>query len=159
MCIRDRGTTPDRNTGGTFTATTQVQDEACPGQKNGRINLSLQNGQSPYSYKWNTGSSAPSLSNLGSGTYAVTVTDRNGKRATVNAVVQTGTTIQIDAGADQVIGCGVETVTLDAGNSATGFQYRDVWSKVGERLRGSICLLYTSPSPRDRQKSRMPSSA
>ena len=25
--------------------------------------------------------------------------------------------------------------------------------------RGSVCLLYTSPSPRDRQKSRMPSSA
>ena len=27
------------------------------------------------------------------------------------------------------------------------------------RLRGNTCLLYTSPSPRDRQKSRMPSSA
>ena len=26
-------------------------------------------------------------------------------------------------------------------------------------LRGITCLLYTSPSPRDRQKSRMPSSA
>ena len=26
-------------------------------------------------------------------------------------------------------------------------------------IMGSICLLYTSPSPRDRQKSRMPSSA
>ena len=26
-------------------------------------------------------------------------------------------------------------------------------------LRPKICLLYTSPSPRDRQKSRMPSSA
>ena len=25
--------------------------------------------------------------------------------------------------------------------------------------RGMVCLLYTSPSPRDRQKSRMPSSA
>ena len=25
--------------------------------------------------------------------------------------------------------------------------------------RASLCLLYTSPSPRDRQKSRMPSSA
>ena len=25
--------------------------------------------------------------------------------------------------------------------------------------KGLICLLYTSPSPRDRQKSRMPSSA
>ena len=27
------------------------------------------------------------------------------------------------------------------------------------RLRIEACLLYTSPSPRDRQKSRMPSSA
>ena len=27
------------------------------------------------------------------------------------------------------------------------------------RTKGGICLLYTSPSPRDRQKSRMPSSA
>ena len=27
------------------------------------------------------------------------------------------------------------------------------------RAKKSICLLYTSPSPRDRQKSRMPSSA
>ena len=25
--------------------------------------------------------------------------------------------------------------------------------------QGAVCLLYTSPSPRDRQKSRMPSSA
>ena len=30
---------------------------------------------------------------------------------------------------------------------------------VVDRLRGQGCLLYTSPSPRDRQKSRMPSSA
>ena len=33
---------------------------------------------------------------------------------------------------------------------------RDI-RKVDDRLR--TCLLYTSPSPRDRQKSRMPSSA
>ena len=30
---------------------------------------------------------------------------------------------------------------------------------VNVRLLGGTCLLYTSPSPRDRQKSRMPSSA
>ena len=28
-----------------------------------------------------------------------------------------------------------------------------------EMLLNTVCLLYTSPSPRDRQKSRMPSSA
>ena len=32
-------------------------------------------------------------------------------------------------------------------------------SKLGKLLLGQGCLLYTSPSPRDRQKSRMPSSA
>ena len=30
---------------------------------------------------------------------------------------------------------------------------------LSERVEGNACLLYTSPSPRDRQKSRMPSSA
>ena len=35
-------------------------------------------------------------------------------------------------------------------------KYRDVWD-FQEGFAG--CLLYTSPSPRDRQKSRMPSSA
>ena len=30
---------------------------------------------------------------------------------------------------------------------------------IGSETERSICLLYTSPSPRDRQKSRMPSSA
>ena len=30
---------------------------------------------------------------------------------------------------------------------------------VGTMIMGVCCLLYTSPSPRDRQKSRMPSSA
>ena len=32
-------------------------------------------------------------------------------------------------------------------------------SEIGENSWLTVCLLYTSPSPRDRQKSRMPSSA
>ena len=37
----------------------------------------------------------------------------------------------------------------------------DLWGGKFPALRGQLydCLLYTSPSPRDRQKSRMPSSA
>ena len=39
-------------------------------------------------------------------------------------------------------------------------RHLEMWDYL-EQLRGvsSDCLLYTSPSPRDRQKSRMPSSA
>ena len=33
------------------------------------------------------------------------------------------------------------------------------YNSTGANVRGMTCLLYTSPSPRDRQKSRMPSSA
>ena len=35
----------------------------------------------------------------------------------------------------------------------------EVYSAATSRDQARICLLYTSPSPRDRQKSRMPSSA
>ena len=35
----------------------------------------------------------------------------------------------------------------------------DVFTKVNEDDQVRVCLLYTSPSPRDRTRSRMPSSA
>ena len=39
--------------------------------------------------------------------------------------------------------------------------YEYLWCKLGDNWTEQTmgCLLYTSPSPRDRQKSRMPSSA
>ena len=37
--------------------------------------------------------------------------------------------------------------------------YKDYLGIIRERYGHNSCLLYTSPSPRDRQKSRMPSSA
>ena len=42
-----------------------------------------------------------------------------------------------------------------------GFHARagDAHAEVGALRQAGDCLLYTSPSPRDRQKSRMPSSA
>ena len=46
-----------------------------------------------------------------------------------------------------------------------GYSVEDLQQRIAglqaeiERSRAAICLLYTSPSPRDRQKSRMPSSA
>ena len=38
-------------------------------------------------------------------------------------------------------------------------KFDQIWRRKQEITASSICLLYTSPSPRDRQKSRMPSSA
>ena len=45
---------------------------------------------------------------------------------------------------------------LDAGNASEAIDSRDT---TAEPAIESICLLYTSPSPRDQRGSRMPSSA
>ena len=50
---------------------------------------------------------------------------------------------------------GNEGIQLHRGGLALAVTHRDV---AGLGFLGT-CLLYTSPSPRDRQKSRMPSSA
>ena len=69
----------------------------------------------------------------------------------------------IDGKADQIlstpdgspteIGIGVTQAISKTVGTATGTKTIDGY------LKGVVCLLYTSPSPRDRTRSRMPSSA
>ena len=53
-------------------------------------------------------------------------------------------------------GLGNDFVIIDERNGELGLSTAEIVS-IANRHTG--CLLYTSPSPRDRQKSRMPSSA
>ena len=64
---------------------------------------------------------------------------------------------------DHALFCAERLKTM-AAHAGMGFVYKSSYDKANrtsaETARGvGICLLYTSPSPRDRQKSRMPSSA
>lgn len=54
-----------------------VSNASC-GNTNGSIAVNASGGQTPYSFSWSTGGSGNTLSNLGSGSYGVTVTDGNG---------------------------------------------------------------------------------
>ena len=63
------------------------------------------------------------------------------------------------AQAEQLVRQGWEllpVMSYAASGLNTRFGRADEWK---DRLETLTCLLYTSPSPRDRQKSRMPSSA
>ena len=48
---------------------------------------------------------------------------------------------------------------IGAGHPILQAAAEHLFSAGGKRLRPGICLLYTSPSPRDQRGSRMPSSA
>ncbi|MFN3402662.1 MAG: hypothetical protein ACK40G_01115 [Cytophagaceae bacterium] len=60
-----------------LTVNKTVSEILCHGDNSGAINLTVSGGVSPYSYVWNNGSQSQNLSNLGPGTYSVTITDAN----------------------------------------------------------------------------------
>ena len=82
----------------------------------------------------------------------------DGKLAQVVKIIGDEVTLQVFSGTE-----GIRT------NAEVVFMGKAPTLKVGDQLAGRFfnaygdpidgCLLYTSPSPRDRQKSRMPSSA
>ena len=45
------------------------------------------------------------------------------------------------------------------GDGHGGWYDRSTGEFIAKTVKGTFCLLYTSPSPRDRTRSRMPSSA
>ena len=62
-------------------------------------------------------------------------------------------TLQHPDGTENIIQCDDDQYILEAAEAA------DLDMLYSCRAGACSCLLYTSPSPRDRQKSRMPSSA
>ena len=51
---------------------------SCKGLTNGGVDITASGGTPPYTYNWNTGATASTITNQGAGTYIVTVTDANG---------------------------------------------------------------------------------
>ena len=61
-------------TGG-FPVTVTAVDPSCSGGSNGTATATPTGGIAPYTYKWSNNATTPSVSGLGAGNYAVTVTD------------------------------------------------------------------------------------
>ena len=73
---------------------------------------------------------------------------------------QAGYEAFIVGGAVRDLALGISPKDFDVATNATPDQVQRLFRKarlIGRRFQ--ICLLYTSPSPRDRTRSRMPSSA
>jgi hypothetical protein len=75
----------------TITATAQVKPNgfgvSCAGKTDGVVNTTVTGGTSPYTYDWSSTATTANLTDLGVGTYTVTVTDDNGCTNTAQATV------------------------------------------------------------------------
>lgn len=56
----------------------EKQDIACFGETTGSVTANISGGSPGYAFAWNTGATGVSISSLGPGNYAVTVTDQQG---------------------------------------------------------------------------------
>ena len=61
-----------------LTAVFSTTQPSTPSHSNGAVSVAANGGTSPFSFVWNTGSTADQLLGIGTGTYIVTITDANG---------------------------------------------------------------------------------
>jgi hypothetical protein len=105
-----------------------VSEISCNSSSDGAISADVNGGVAPYSFSWNTGANGSSLSNLGAGTYTVTVTDASGCQGTGSASLLEPSALQL-AIFKSDISCfgsddGSATATATGGTSP----YTYVWS-------------------------------
>jgi hypothetical protein len=74
-----------------MTVTGVVTNTSCAAIANGSVNISMNNGTSPYTFLWSNGATTEDLANRAAGTYSVTVTDFYGCTASYTATISNGT--------------------------------------------------------------------
>ncbi len=57
----------------------------CFGQSTGTLEVVIESGSAPFSYRWMTGATGPQLQNANAGTYSVTVVDHDGNTLTLKS--------------------------------------------------------------------------
>jgi len=62
-------------------------DVSCHGEADGRIDISILGGTSPFSYSWNDGPTTKNRTGLSGGTYTLTITDATGCTAVVSQTI------------------------------------------------------------------------
>lgn len=97
----------------------------------------------PYSYNWSNGSTAQNLSNIGAGTYTVTVADCNGCSVTASATVSVSTALSPYLQEGDTVLCsndpGFNMHVLDAGAYAAGYPFGTLFN-----FYGAGAILYQS---------------
>lgn len=119
------------NVAPSISATTTATPVTCNGLGNGSVSLNVTGGTPGLTYLWSNGATTQNLTNLGPGTYNVTVTDALGCTANASAAITqpsalthtiSGTNVTCNGAAD-----GIAAVTVGGGT----LPYTYLWSSGG----------------------------
>ncbi len=130
-CTRVTYTVAINQPASSVTANAAVTQNAIACANNGQATVTAGGGTSPYTYSWNDNSSqtTQTASNLGAGTYSVTVTDNNGCTAISSAIITQPSAITATISANQnATACsnnGSATVTAGGGESPYTYSWND----------------------------------
>ncbi len=81
----------------------------CNGDTDGQVTASPSGGTSPYTYSWNTGETNATETNLGAGTYSVTITDQNGCTDSASVTLTQPAAMVASASVSSALNCNGDT--------------------------------------------------
>ncbi len=113
------------SSGSNIKVTVSSSNGNCSGQ--GSAAVSVSGGTAPYNYKWSTGSTAVSISNLITGNYSVIVTDAGGCSAVQTFAILTPTPIAVTVNASGAT-CGNKNGSITTSVSGGTAPYTYLWS-------------------------------
>ncbi len=116
----------------------KATDVDCNGATTGSIDLAPSGGTAPYTYNWSNGANTQDLSNLGAGTYMVTVTDANGCEVTNTVVITEPGVLAITIDATTNVSCnsgsdGTIMSTITGGTMPYTIDWSDGVSGIEDR--------------------------
>lgn len=86
---------------------------SCEGGTDGDITIQVAGGAGGYTYAWSTGAATASLSNLGAGSYSLTITDAQGCTAERDFILEDGPLFTVDLGNVDTTICEGEVLFFD----------------------------------------------
>ncbi|MFK8007335.1 MAG: LamG-like jellyroll fold domain-containing protein [Saprospiraceae bacterium] len=119
--------------------TSVISEVSCIGAEDGSVLATPSGGVTPYSLLWNTNDTDPILTDLGVGTYTITVTDGNGCTVESSVTLNNPIPISINFSIDNPISCqggNDGQITASASGGAGGYSYAWDNSASGATVSG-----------------------
>lgn len=103
----------------------------CAGLNNGQISSQVSGGGGGYMYSWSNMATTQNISNLGPGSYTLTVTDANGCTATSTTTITSPSALTVNVSTTNQTQVGVNNGTATANPTGGTGGYTYAWSNSG----------------------------